>query len=95
MDDNRAIIIIGDKATGMDRMAAEMAMKNIKVITLQVEKDDWWHKLRAEEEIAISAIKAPDLSAMLGPANRADRRGHRHGTEYWKPQRPANKNIRK
>ena len=27
MDDNRAIIIIGDKATGMDRMAAEMAMK--------------------------------------------------------------------
>ena len=32
MNDDRVIIIIGDKATGMDRMAAEMAMKNIKLM---------------------------------------------------------------
>ena len=67
--------------------------------------EEIWQKLQllAEEDIVLVAIespdlvgiKAPDLPAMLGPDNRAGRRGHRHGKDYWKPQRPANNNSRK
>ena len=84
MNDDRIIIVVGKDTRHVQEI---------------------WQKLQllAEEDIVLVAIespdlvgiKAPDLPAMLGPDNRAGRRGHRHGKDYWKPQRPANNNSRK
>jgi hypothetical protein len=52
-------------------------------------------KLLVEEDIALTALKEPDGLLQFPSDNRAGRRGHRHGTGYWKPQGPANNNNRK
>ena len=86
MNDDRIIIIVGDGPGNIQKILQR--------------------KLLAEEDIALAVFKesdVPDIQELKEPDkllqfsndNRAGRRGHRHGTGYWKPQGPANNNNRK